>query len=378
MLAVQGVGVVSGYGVGLDALRKGVASGRTSAKPGRHPDPAVRQDFWMSSLPDMPGIGEGFDDTPVFTRAILVAVEEAVRDAIRRGWRPGPRVGLLLATTRGDVQALHDLYLPTKMNSSSARRYVASLPTTSIVQVMARYGFTGPTMVVNSGCAAGLGALQVAHALMAVDAASDVIVVGAEAGVDAETTLPLAELGPLNFDRAPAEVCRPFERGSAGFVLGEGVAALVTSRRATDPVISVLAVRSANDHHHATSMNMDLRTVHELVESTLRQAGVEEHRPLGVLPHASGTAQCAAVEGAIIGRLTQALVVIGFKPLLGHCRGAAPLAELIALAACEPDELPTLDVPAGTRLDGPRPDTWLQLAFGFGGNAAIAVHRLVR
>ena len=374
---IVGLGAVTAYGWGVDATWNGLKSGQTAARchaglGGRFPDPC-----WFARVPEPPGESTG---TTRYAQAFRAAAEEALDDATRSGWRPGRRVGIVHATTRGDLELMRSRYLAWD-DLNPRRAYVEQAWTKPAGDVMSRHGFTGPAIVVSAACSSGLHALTIAQRLLTCGDATDVIVVSADVGFDGEEMRLFASLSPLIHDSSPFDACRPFQAGSRGFVLGEGVAALVLcARPAEQHYVKLLSTVVGNDAYHPTSIKPDHEEYLRIAGDALAAANVDASQVCYFSAHASGTAECAKADLAMVDYLGPQVRAYGLKPFYGHCMGTAPLLDTVAMAKAYREC--SLPVPAPVAEahpqfaasplrhgDGPT----LQVAIGFGGNLSAAV-----
>ena len=379
-VSVVGLGAVTAYGWGVEALWSGLESGVSAAQlhhdlGGRFP-PAC----WFARVAEPPHEKAPSSNATRYARAFAAAVDEALVDARRGGWSPRGRVGIVHATTRGDLERWRARYLA--WGSVDIRRsFVEQEWTKPAGDAMARHRFTGPALVVNAACSSGLHALAIAQRLISCGDASDVIVVSADVGFDGEDVLPFAALGPLVYDSPAQEACRPFQEGSRGFVLGEGAAALVlTSSDAPTSYVRVLSTTLGNDAYHPVAINPDRSEMLYLVDQALALAKVQHADVRYFSAHASGTEVCSAADCDVLAHLGPKAHAYGLKPLLGHCMGTAPLLDTVALAKAYragylPVPKPVAKAHAQlarnplTHGEGPT----LQMGVGFGGNLSVAV-----
>lgn len=383
--SIVGVGAVTGYGWGIDAMWSGLKSGVSAAT--LHPDLGDRfpAPCWFARVPpaakapetDGPGTG-----STRYQQAFAHAVEEALADARSSGWVPGRRVGIVHGSTRGDLELFRARYLAWD-TLRPRRAYVEQAWTKPSGDVMARYGFTGPSMVVSSACASGMHAIAIAQRLLTCGDLTDVIVVGADVGFDGEEMRLFNSLGPLIYDTAPMDACRPFQTHSRGFVLGEGVAALVlTSRPVPSRYVEVLSSVMGNDAYHPVSINPDHREMLRIVDDALTLAAIDKSDIQYFAAHASGSSLCYAADADVLAHLGPQVTAYGLKPLMGHCMGAAALLDTIAL--CKAYREGWLPVPEHVVGADPHPQLahnplrydrgiTLQMGLGFGGNISVVV-----
>jgi len=383
--SIVGVGAVTGYGWGIDALWSGLKSGKSAAT--LHPDLGDRfpAPCWFARVPEdvrTPEQDERRTGSTRYQRAFAHAVDEALADAGRSGWTPGRRVGIVHATTRGDLELFRARYLGWE-TLRPRRAYVEQTWTKPSGDVMVRHQFNGPAMVVSAACASGLHAMAVAQRLLTCGDATDVIVVGADVGFDGEEMRLFASLGPLIYDAPPEDACRPFQSDSRGFVLGEGVAAVVLTKRAVrSRYVGVLSSVMGNDAYHPVSINPDHREMIRIVDDALELARLRPSDVRYFSAHASGSSLCYEADAAVLAHLGPQVTAYGLKPLMGHCMGAASLLDTIALAkayreGCLPVPEPVASADAHPQL-ARNPlihdrGATLQVGLGFGGNISAVV-----
>lgn len=377
---ILGIGAVSGYGWSMDDLWSGLLSGNTSAEAhvglgGRFPDPC-----WLARIPEG---GDPEAGTTRYARAVSAAADEAIADALGRGWRPGERVALLYATTGADRERWRQRYLEPEPGNPR-RRFVEQVWTTPAARVIERYQFHGPSLVISAACTSGLHALAMGQRLLATGDATDVVVVSADVGFDGEEIRAFASLKALVYDAPPSEVCRPFHGGTRGFVMGEGAAALVLAparQPGTEGRIRLLGSALGNDAYHPVSIAPSFEYLVRTMDTALGHAEVAREDVDFYAAHGTGTAQCNEADTTVAEHLGKQSVAYCFKPMLGHAMGTAPLLEtvitaraysegLLPAAAAEAEAHPQL---ARGPMVHPGGIT-AQLGLGFGGNITTAVY----
>ncbi|MEU5306874.1 beta-ketoacyl synthase N-terminal-like domain-containing protein [Streptomyces noursei] len=363
----------------MKELWSGLASQEPSARlhhdlGDRFPDPC-----WFSRVPDGgdPSVGH-----TRYLRGCYAAAEEAIEDARNRGWRPGDRVAVVHATTRADLELVRIRYLhPGRI--SPRRSYVEQTWTTPASLVMIENRFTGPAVVTSAACSSGLHALALAQRLLACADATDVVVMAADIGFDGEEIRLGSSVGPLLYDRPSEDVCRPFQEGTRGFVLGEGAAALVlTPGRQTGGYMALLSSSLGNDAFHPVAVEPSYREIIRTVDAALDKAGVDAVDIHYYSAHGTGTRECREADNAVLGHLGSRPIAYGFKPLLGHCMAAAPLLDTVVMAKAYEEGVLPAPRPVATAhrqlADGPVEHSGgltLQVGLGFGGNISAAVFR---
>jgi 3-oxoacyl-[acyl-carrier-protein] synthase II len=329
-LRILGLGAVSPYGWGVSHLWEGLESRETAARLYHGLGGAFPEACWFARVQDQPAAGVG---STRYQRAISFAIDEAIDDACQRGWTPGPRVGVVHATTRGDLELMRARYLAP--GSVPLRRaYVEQAWTTPPALAMIRHRFTGPALIASAACSSGLHALATAQRLITCGDASDMIVVASDVGFDGEEMTMFAALSPLIYDAPSHEICRPFHEGSRGFVLGEGAAALVLSGSdsVAEPYVELLATAIGTDAFHPVAIEPSHVHIVDTVNRSLAAAGVQTSEIGAFCGHGTGTLECQEADLAVLAHLGPQAAGCGLKPLLGHSMAASSLFDAVALA----------------------------------------------
>ncbi|CAM3073803.1 beta-ketoacyl synthase N-terminal-like domain-containing protein [Saccharomonospora xinjiangensis] len=341
-IGICGVGAVTGYGWGRQALWEGLRTAKPAAvlTPGYgcgtgdtgdggdgRGTPA--EDGWVARVPEG---GDTSDGRGRFGRAMRAAAREAIEDAHRRGWNEGRTVGLLHAVVLGEVELWRDFYLR-EHGDIRARDYLALMPSTPMSTLMQEYGFHGPAMNVSAMCASGNAALLTAKLWLDAGVVDDVVLVATDLSLTPENVRHFVRLGVTVVDTDPLDGCRPFQEGSRGFVMGEAAVGFVLSRQSGTPYTTLLGGAMSHDAHHATSIDPELTQVRRSFREALDNAGVRADAVGYLNAHGPGTRQCDTAEAAIADELFPDDVgLYSVKPLVGHCQGAAAAVEIAVTA----------------------------------------------
>ncbi|CCQ17459.1 Polyketide synthase [Rhodococcus sp. AW25M09] len=374
---ISGIGAVSGYGWGTDALWNGLATGKAAAtlhhdlsRPDRYP-------VWLAKVPDG---GDQRDGTSRFGRALRGAAREAIDDAVARGWQPGRRVGLVHAVVLGEVDEWRNFYL----EDGGVRRvgdYLTLMPSTPVSLLMQEYGFHGPAMNVSAMCASGNAGLLTAKMWLDTGFVDDVVFVATDLSLTPENIDHFVKLGVGIVDVEPRDGCRPFQEGSRGFGMGEAATAFVLSARSSASYARVLGGSMTHDAFHATSIDPALTQVRACFEEALVDAGVTAAQVRYLNAHGPGTAQCDAAETAMLETVLDSHAqVYSVKPLTGHCQGAASAIEtLSAVMGFEHGMVPAAPQVSDAHpllLDGfttAEPGLTMKSSLGMGGHNSVVV-----
>jgi 3-oxoacyl-[acyl-carrier-protein] synthase II len=321
---IAGVGAVTGYGWGRDALWRGLSSGVSAVVPTPGYEDVLGHTVWIAGVADG---GDPADGPGRFSRALRASAREAIDDALARGWKPGRKVGLVHAVVLGDVDEWRDFYLVDE-RQRSVRRYLSLMPSTTMSLLMQEYGFHGPAMSVSAMCASGNSAFLTAKAWIDAGVATDVVVVATDISGTPENVKHFRDLGVAITDVPPDQACRPFQPGSRGFVLGEASVAFVLTPDARDPYARLRGGAMNHDAFHVTSIDPELTQVRRVLDDALENAGVKGRDVTYLNAHGPGTKQCDRAESALLADTLTSAEVYSLKPLAGHCQAAAAAVEI--------------------------------------------------
>jgi 3-oxoacyl-[acyl-carrier-protein] synthase II len=207
-----------------------------------------------------------------------------------------------------------------------------------------------------------------------------VVFLATDLSLTPENVEHFVRLGVAVVDTEPLDACRPFQRGSRGFAVGEAAVGFVLTKRKVAAHARVLGGAMSHDAYHVTSVDPSLTHVIDCVESALDNSCVTADEVRYFNAHGPGTQQCDAAEIAVLEKIFAGRPQIySVKPLAGHCQGAAAAVEVAAAAlSYQYGVIPAPPVVAeGHRrlLDGPTPmveGITLKTSLGMGGhNSAV-------
>ncbi|MFD2420894.1 beta-ketoacyl synthase N-terminal-like domain-containing protein [Amycolatopsis pigmentata] len=375
-ISISGIGAVTGYGWGREQLWEGLDSGKHAARLeggfGRDRDETA----WVIRVPDG---GEPADGASRFARAVRATAREAVLDARERGWRPGPRVGMVHAEVLRDTDLWEDFYANDR--HVRGRDYLAMMPSTAPAMFMREFGFHGPVLSVGAMCASGNAGLLTAKAWLDAGVVDDVVLVATDLSTTPQNVWHFAKLGVVVTDTEPPDACRPFQEGSRGFTMAEASVAMVLSKRGSRPYARLLGGAMTHDAYHAISIDQGMEQLRVCYRDALADAGVPAEEIAYVNAHGPGTRQCDHAESTMLEEFFRPDTgIYSIKPLVGHCQGAASGVE-VAVAAMAYDRgylpAPPRVAPGHPRLiSGRTPITGgltLKSSLGMGGHNTAVV-----
>ena len=376
-VAIAGCGAITAGGCGIEALRTAL---RTNASGLRHSDRFTHARFQSSIVGTAPtnGIGPDHDDPAhrLATEALSQAREEAheILKSI-----PAARLGLVLSTTKANLEALERLADHRPCSDAARRHLQADLLAADLA---AEHGARGPVQCVSLACISGLVALQQGAKLIQRGAADAVLVVG----VDHLSAFVVAGFSSL---KALDPIgCRPFDRDRRGLSPGEAGAAIVLVRadRTARPAITLRGWGTSNDANHMTGPSRDGSGLALAIRAALTSSGLQPSDIDYIHAHGTGTPYNDAMESqamrAVFGESSPPFS--GSKGMLGHTLGAAGVVETMLCVLAMQEKLLPGTPRLGTAAEGtpaslvpsPRPASRLghilKLNTGFGGlNGAL-------
>lgn len=395
-VAIAGCGVVSAVGRGVESLRAALKSNASGLRAsGRFSGPR-----FQSNIVGAAPLTASDNDDPAHLLASL-AVGEAIssfgraRHSVRAERLPpkdgahgvtcptleipATRIGLVLSTTKANIEALERLS-DGRPCSEAARRHLQA--DRLAADLAAEHGARGPVQNISVACVSGLNALMQGARLIERGAADAVLVVG----VDHLSAFVIAGFTALK--ALDPHGCRPFDRDRCGLSPGEAGAAIVLVRSdlAPQPAITIRGWGSSNDANHMTGPSRDGAGLAQAIRVALTAAQLHADQIEYVNAHGTGTPYNDAMESAALRTVFAAACppVSGLKGMLGHTLGAAGVIETLAcVLAMEERLLPgtprlsnAADDTPQSLVKAPRPVTRLnhvlKLNTGFGGvNGAL-------
>ena len=406
---ITGVGAVSAFGLGIEALFIGLAEGRSGISRIRSFDASTFPTRVAGEVPvpdaSAAWLSGQLGEVPVEPGALrdrklgwgLLAAAEAWRMA---GCGEAERAASLVVALGLEQAFLEDLVPIYEPGRLAWERATPELLFRTPVDLGARaihayLGLRGPTTVNASACAAGTLAIAHAASLIERGAAEVVLCGGADSMVNPLGLGGMCRLGAPS-PRDALDACRPFDRRRDGLVIGEGAAMFVVEdlararARGVRPLAAILGWGSTQDGYRATAPRPDGRAAQVAMARAIARSGLPLADIGYINAHGTGTplndpAECAAIR-ATFG--AQPVAVSSIKGAVGHLMAAAGAIELAAsLLAFERDLLPGTanhaerDPECEVDVIGPAPrparvQAVLSSSFGFGGqNASIVVGR---
>lgn len=254
------------------------------------------------------------------------------------------------------------------------------------------FGIHGPALTLNNACASGLFALETAASWIRAGHVDMMIVVCGDSPRLITRYLWLAKANACTTEN----VMRPFARNRSGFILGEGVGALVieTREHATERRARIYCEYLGGSFvSDAWKLNLPCvapnyyeKAIRDVLETTgLASSDIDLIIPHGAASSVQDRYEADAI-AKVFGLLGGQPPITALKPYIGHTlAGSAVLELIIGVLAAENDT-----IPATLNLCEPDPQikirpvtehckrairTWLKTTTGFGGFSAACAFR---
>ena len=350
--AITGLGVVSPFGLGVEAFRAGLRDGRSATRRISLFDPG---DLPCRVAAEVPGFDPAAhldpEDLPRVGRIVPMAVaaaREALRDAgLPDGLTAGEirRIGVIIGSGAGAIDFAERQY--EAYYRDGIRRVNPFAISSSVVGMVSselsiRFGFAGPSHVLSNGCTSSTDAIG--YALHAIDRREQAIVLtgGAEACITPGMMQGFCRMraAAVGWNDRPEKASRPFNIDRSGFVLGEGAYLLVLEdgeharRRGARIYAEVGGYASTCDAHHRVHMSHDGADSTRAMELALRSAGESPGDVEYINLHGTSTQENDRIETlaikSLLGGRAKAVPASATKSMIGHAQGACGAAGVAA------------------------------------------------
>lgn len=318
-VAIAGCGVICAAGQGISALREALRQNVSHLRPNERFTGARFQSNIVGAAPIDPAC-----DDPAQQLA-SIAIREAISAASDARALPPHRLGLVLSTTKANIEALERLS-DNRLCSDAARRHLQA--DRLATDLAAEFSAHGPVQNISNACVSGLVALMQGAKLIQRGAADAVLVVG----VDHLSAFVVGGFTALK--AIDPEGCRPFDQNRRGLSPGEAGAAVLLVRKDLAPhaKITLSGWGSSNDANHMTGPSRDGAGLAQAIRAALYTAQLHPEQVDYVNCHGTGTPYNDAMESAALRTSFGAAIppVSGIKGMIGHTLGAAGVVETIA------------------------------------------------
>ena len=407
-VVVTGVGLVSSLGIGTKASWDGLCAGRSGVSHITRFEASKFSSRIAGEIKDFDPLQfidkKDVKKMDVFIQYAIAASEFAVCDAgLKSDQALGHRVGVFLASGIGGFSTIEREHLallkggPRKVSPFFIPSAIINL---AAGQVSIRFGAKGPNSATCTACSASAHAIGESYEIIKRGDADSMIAGGSEAAITPLGVGGFAAMRALSTrNDEPERASRPFDRDRDGFIIGEGAGVVILEewarahRRGAPIYGEVVGYGMSADAHHITAPAEDGDGAFRVMESAIRQAGVDPCHVDYINAHGTSTPQNDRIETAAIkrcfGEHARALLISSTKSMTGHMLGAAGGFEAGVTALVLREQI----IPATINLDNPDPECDLNYvpnrkreavvnyalsnSFGFGGtNASLLFKRV--
>lgn len=228
------------------------------------------------------------------------------------------RVGLIISTTKGNVDALDE-----NNPFPKERAYLSELGKT----IKDFFKFKNEAIIVSNACVSGILAVAIAKRYIHQNIYDNVFIVSG----DIVTEFILS--GFNSFQALSNEPCRPYDKNRTGINIGEVAAsALITnnSDNLSKEAVEILGESSCNDANHISGPSRTGEGLYRSIYSALKQANISVKDIDYISAHGTATMFNDEMEAIAINRLNlQDIPLNSLKGYFGHTLGASGLLETI-------------------------------------------------
>ncbi len=360
---INGVGIVSALGIGVDSLISALREGRNGFAPlslfGVRDEPLlvaqVKAGFGKQQKKELPRTHQ----------LALQAAEQAMT-----GYSSVDAV--VVATSTGGILRSEDLLKENRQDRKLYRYHGLD----TVADVLAeRFNCSGGSLTISTACSSSALAIAIAGR-MVVEGRADRVLVGG-----ADSLCRLTYFGFNSLQLVDKSGSRPLDKDRAGMTVGEGAAfLLLTAEKTTGSKVMLTGAGLSCDAWHPATPHPEGRGAFSAMEKALHEAGIKPGEIDYINLHGTGTRENDLAESKAVRRLfVDTPRVSSIKGATGHTLAAAGAIEAVLSAACIENGF----IPANIGLHNPDPELALEPvqdskscelhhvlsnSFGFGGN----------
>ncbi len=263
-------------------------------------------------------------------------------------------IGCLMSTGMGSVDVFeHQIEKSAARGPRAVSPYFVPgvMPNGAAALISMRYGLMGPSYSLASACATGTHSIATSALMIEAGDADVMVAGGAEAATRLNTVAGFGNaraLGRAGPGGDPTKVCRPFDKGRSGFVMGEGAGALVLEAeeharaRGATILAYVAGFGMTTDAQHLTRPHTEGLGLSLAIERALARAAISPEDIGYINPHATSTQQGDLAEilalRRVFGERLAHIPMSATKSMIGHLLGGAGAVESIAVVCSLRDQ----------------------------------------
>ncbi len=343
-------------------------------------DTSILPNPFYTSIMDQKALGKKYQQLEPkekhtrLEQMLLVSLAETIS---KSGVSLTERVGLLISTTKGNIDVLEE-----KNPFPKERAYLGTLGK----KIKSFFGLKNEAIVLSNACVSGVLAVAVAKRLILQGTYDHVFVVGG----DLVTQFILS--GFNAFQALSDEPCRPYCKTRSGINIGEvAVSALVTKdkKNLTSESVKIVGEASCNDANHISGPSRTGEGLFRSINSAMNQAELVPSDIDYISAHGTATLFNDEMEAIAFNRAgLDSTPLNSLKGYFGHTLGASGLLETIigmhslhqnTLFASKGFQKLGVSMPLNVikKTTMKNSDTFLKTASGFGGcNTAVIFQKV--
>ena len=274
----------------------------------------------------------------------VAAACQAVEDSGVIGTLPPERVAVYFGSGIGGIRTFteeHNKLIKRGPGRVSPFFVPMMIPNMAAGMIAIRFNCQNAAMPAVTACASGSNAIGEAVRAIRHGYADAAITGGAEAAISECGVAGFVNMHALSVAEDPNAASLPFDRRRAGFVIGEGAAALVLEEyehaKSRGAVIygEVCGYGSTCDAYHITAPLPDASGGARAMRQALEESGSTGEETVYVNAHGTGTplndaAETKAIKSALGEEQAKKAYISSTKSMTGHMLGAAGAIEAIA------------------------------------------------
>ena len=346
-VVVTGIGAVTPLGLSADETWKAMLDGKNGIAPITLFDTA---DFKTKLAAEV----KGFDPRKYMEKADILktdryslfgiaAAQEAVDDSGIIGTVDPDRAAVYFGSGIGGISSFETEH--TKLMQRGPKRVSPYFVPMMIANMAAgmiaiRFNCRNAALPAVTACASGSNAIGEAIRAIRHGYCDAAITGGCEAAISPVGVAGFINMQALSVSEDPDAASLPFDKRRAGFVIGEGGAALVLEEyehakaRGAKIYAEAVGYGSTCDAHHITAPDPEAGGASRAIRQALDEAGYTEKDTVYVNAHGTGTplndkSETKAVKIALSDKAKDAYIS-STKSMTGHMLGAAGAIEAIA------------------------------------------------
>lgn len=407
-VVITGVGAVTPYGVGVDALWKGLVENKLAISPITLFDASRLSVQFAGQVPDYEPTDyldkKDARQMERFAQFAVIAAREAMDDSGITAALPDPyRCGCIIGVGVGGLSMTereHSSYLEKGTQRISARYVPAMIANMAAGSVAMASGFKGANFAAVSACASGSHAIGEAFRKIKDGYLDCCLCGGAESTMTEFAFAGFQNMRALTKSTELTRASIPFDKERSGFVMGEGGGMLMLEEyerakaRGAQIYAELAGYGATCDAYHQTAPAPDGQAAASAMRMAYEEAGLSAADVDYINAHGTSTSLNDASETAAIkaafGEHAAKLHVNSTKSAIGHLLGAAGAVEAIVVAKSiqnslihktlgyqVPDEACDLDCCGSGNIEG-TVRAALSNSLGFGGhNACLCLKQSV-